>query len=80
MSDESARLLGARDGLVSALLKVRGQINAIDGRYAPPIHPHHTRKRAQRDAVLRPLREVERQIERMRVDCVNAYADTGADQ
>lgn len=74
-SDENRhRLLGARDGLISALLMVRNEITRIDGRYAPTINPRHIRKRAARDAVLKPLRDIERRIEKECSDVREAYS------
>lgn len=66
------RMLGTRDGLAHALVWVRGQINAIDGPYRQ-IDQRHTRKRAARDAVLRPLKELESRIAEAHADCVAAY-------
>jgi hypothetical protein len=67
------RILGARDGYVSALIWVRSQIYAIDGRYAPGIHPRHKRKRSARDAVLRPLKELEARLNEAQQDAIAAY-------
>lgn len=71
--DGDLRMLGARDGLVSALLWVRGHISNIDGPYAPRIDPRHIRKRAARDAVLRPLKELEERIAKSYADTNEAY-------
>lgn len=70
------RILGARDGLATALVWVRGQINSIDGRYAPGIHPRHTKKRAARDAVLRPLKELESRLAASAEEAAGAYEKT----
>lgn len=56
--DGLSRLLGHRDGIVTALLEVRKQISSIEYRYQH-ISPRHTRKIAKRDAMLQPLRELE---------------------
>lgn len=71
--DGDVRMLGTRDGLAHALVWVRGQINAIDGEYAPRIDPRHKRKRAARDAVLRPLKELEARIDESQKRCFAAY-------
>lgn len=73
MSDGDMRMLGTRDGLVHALIWVQNQINAIDGQYAPRIDPRHKRKRAARNAVLRPLKELEARIAKAHKECGAAY-------
>ena len=73
MSDGDLRMLGCRDGMAHALIWVRGQIAAIDGGYAPKIDPRHTRKRKQRDAVLRPLKELEQRMAQSHAEIVAAY-------
>lgn len=67
------RMLGTRDGLMHALVWVRQHIGAIDGTYAPRIHPRHKRKRAARDAVVRPLRELEQRLAKSVEDTKAAY-------
>lgn len=62
LRDGDLRMLGARDGLAHALIWVRESIGRIDGLYAPRIHPLHIKKRAARDAILRPLKELEARI------------------
>lgn len=74
--DGDLRMLGANDGFAHALILVRNQIASIDGRYAPPIHPLHVRKRAQRDAVLKPLREIESRLAEWHRDTRAAYDKT----
>lgn len=71
--DGDMRMLGTRDGLVHALIWVQNQINSIDGQYAPRIDKRHKRKRAARDAVLRPLKELESRIAEAHRNCVAAY-------
>lgn len=56
------RMIGTRDGLVHALLNVRDIIQRYDGPYAPKIHARHTRKLAERERILEPLRALERRI------------------
>lgn len=59
MGDGDLRMLGARDGLVSGLLAVRAEIRA---RMYYPIDRRYTRKIAAREAILRPLRDVEKRL------------------
>jgi hypothetical protein len=70
------RMLGARDGFAHALILVRHYIRVIDGSYAPRIHPRHVRKRQRRDAVLRPLKEIERRLAKSHAETQAAYALT----
>ena len=69
--DEAMRVLGARDGYIGALLKVRTQIGNIT--HYQPIDPRHVRKIAAREKLLRPLRELERLFEEQRVACQKSY-------
>lgn len=71
--DGDLRMLGARDGLSHALVWVRNQIDSIDGRYAPRIHPLHRRKRSHRDNVLRPLKELEARLAKGLAETQAAY-------
>jgi hypothetical protein len=59
--DGDLRMLGARDGLVTALLDVRNEIANLDGPYRK-INPRHTSKIEQRDRDLAPLRRIERHL------------------
>lgn len=73
MDDEGdLRILGSRDGLVHALIKVRQHIGAIDNQYNK-IDPRHVRKRAARDAVTHPLKEVAQYLDQAQKDCQAAY-------
>jgi hypothetical protein len=74
--DGDFRMLGARDGFAQALIWVRGKIAAIDGRYSPRIHPRHIHKRAARDAVLRPLKELEARLVQSHAKTKAAYEKT----
>lgn len=76
MKDGDLRILGARDGYAHALIDVRHQIGLIDGTYAPRILPHHKKKRAARDAILRPLKDLERKFAQSHADCQAAYHET----
>lgn len=71
--DGDLRMLGARDGLAHALIWVREHIRRIDGLYAPRIEPRHTRKRSSRDAVLRPLKELEAMLAKGHSETQAAY-------
>lgn len=75
-TDGDLRMLGASDGLSHALILVRGKIENIDGRYSPGIHPKHVRKRAARDAVLRPLKELEARLAASHAETLAAYDKT----
>lgn len=57
--DDAMRLVGHRDGLVSALLQVRRQITGIKYRFEH-TPKWHVKKLALRDAMLAPLLEAER--------------------
>ena len=74
--DGDMRMLGAVDGYAHALIDVRQQIGIIDGIYAPRILPHHKKKRAARDAILRPLKDLERKFAQMHADTRAAYQRT----
>ena len=69
---ERDRLLGHRDGIVTALLQVRTMIGAVQYRYQH-TSPHHTKKLAKRDAILQPLRDLERILDDKRHGCQTAY-------
>jgi hypothetical protein len=78
-TEGDSRMLGACDGMASALIWVRQHINAIDGPYARRIEPRHRRKRAARDAVLRPLKELEARLLEAHGKTLDAYRKTSAD-
>lgn len=71
--EEATRVLGARDGYIHALLRVRAQIGYIAGPYSPGIHPRHVRKLAERERRLRPLRELEKIFEESHRACQASY-------
>lgn len=73
VSDGDLRMLGTRDGLSHALIWVRQHIAIIKGPYSPRIHPRHTRKLKAREAVLRPLLELEARIAKSHADTQEAY-------
>lgn len=73
LSDGDLRMLGARDGLSHALIWIRDQIARIDGHHALRIGPRHIRKRAARNAVLLPLRELEARIAKSLAEMQTAY-------
>lgn len=57
--DGDLRMLGAVDGFCHALIDVRNQIGYLTYH---PIDPRHRRKIKARDAILRPLRELEKKL------------------
>ena len=71
--DAASRMLGAVDGFAHALINVRAQIASLNGRYAPMINPHHTRKLQRRADILRPLLAVESYLVKSHADCQAAY-------
>lgn len=71
--DALNRLLGARDGYIHSLLAVRGMIQRFHGQYTGQFHPRHTKKIERRDAITKPLRELECQIENDLRRCSEAY-------
>lgn len=71
--DALNRLLGARDGYIHSLLAIRGVIGRFHGQYTGQFHPRHVRKIAHRDAVTKPLRDLEAQIEADMRRCQEAY-------
>lgn len=71
--DALSRLLGARDGYIHSLLTVRMMINRFDSIYTGRFHPRHVRKIAQRDAITKPLREVEARLVTDLKNCSEAY-------
>jgi hypothetical protein len=73
------RMLGTRDGLVHALIWVRNEIISIDGPYRK-LDPRHTRKRAERDAVLRPLKALEARLAEAHKNCQAAYDKSCAER
>jgi len=73
MADGDLRMLGAVDGYCHALIDVRQQIGALT---YYPIDPRHKRKIAARDAVLRPLRELEEKFAKNHAQCREAYHKT----
>ena len=64
------RILGARDGLVTALLKVRNQIKHFT---YYPIDPRHVRKIADRERILAPLRTLERILDDAQKACQASF-------
>lgn len=60
--DEHMRLIGARDGCVHAIVKLKRAISF--GTEYPPIDPRHTRKIKAQEDRLRIPREVLQQLER----------------
>jgi hypothetical protein len=71
--DALSRLLGTRDGYVHSLLAIRATIHRFHGQYTGQFHPRHVRKIARRDAITKPLRELEKQIEADMIRCRDEY-------
>lgn len=72
--DDQMRLLGARDGFASALVKLRmGYIGPLVGPCSPRIDPRHVKKLAAREARLKPLRELEAWLLEQHKACMNKY-------
>lgn len=71
--DALSRLLGACDGYIHAMLKVRNAIGRFDGPYTGRFHPRHVRKIAERDAITKPLRELAATMEADLRECQEAY-------
>lgn len=76
--DENMRLLGARDGYIGALLKVRGQIANIT--HGQSIDPRHVRKLAAREKMLAPLRTLERLFDEQRAECQRVYRERSGER
>jgi hypothetical protein len=75
-SDEAkARLLGACDGMVDCLVKLKLKIAQFDGPYSGRFPAHHIRKIERRDDIVRPMRELYRQIERDLRACQAKYQE-----
>ena len=71
--DALSRLLGACDGYAHSLVAIRTMIARFDGAYAGRFDPRHVRKIAQRDAVTKPLRELDSRLEADLRRCQEAY-------
>lgn len=72
-SDGDLRMLGVRDGFAHTMIRVRNIIGQIDGLYSQRIDARHVRKRAARDAVLRPLKELDTWLTEQHASVVVAY-------
>lgn len=70
-TDEAlSRLLGARDGYIHALAAIRLKIGHIT---YYPIDKRHVRKIAEREAILKPLRELDAKLQDDLNGCKVAY-------
>lgn len=69
-NNDALRILGARDGYVHALLRVRTEIGNIN---AWPIHPLHINKIANRNKHLEPLKRLEQWFAQRAEDCREEY-------
>lgn len=72
MTDQDARLLGSRDGLITAVLVVRREIGQLVERRRLTSE-YHVRKLAALDATLSLLRRLGRQFDEALRECSNAY-------
>jgi hypothetical protein len=68
-----SRLLGACDGYAHVLVNIRLAIGRLNDQYAPSIHPRHVRKLERRNAILKPLRELDASVEADLRRCQAAY-------
>ena len=71
-TDGDMRMLGAVDGFAHVLVWLRTAIGQINDPYRP-IDPRHVRKLAAREAILRPLRELEQRVAKSHSDTREAY-------
>lgn len=77
MGEGDLRMLGACDGYAHALASLRMHIIApIDGPYSPGIHPHHTRKLAEKRRRLEPLLRFEAWLKERHSETMAAYRKT----
>lgn len=77
--DGDMRMLGVLDGTVHALINVRNEINSLAGRYSKKINPHHTQLIARRDAILAPLKRLEKYLDKQ-IDAIKAAYDTSCSE
>jgi len=68
--DALSRLLGACDGYIHAIVDIRLRIGHLKYYH---IDPRHVRKIAQRDSVIKPLRDLEAKLEADLRRCQAAY-------
>lgn len=68
-------MLGARDGLLHALVALKVAIGQIEHRYEG-TPPQHVRVLAQRERILRPLREVRDRLKKDHDETLAAYKKT----
>lgn len=73
MSDD-ARLLGARDGLVSGMLMLRREIGSVKNRLQG-MPDHWTKKRASLLEILTMLQRMDAELDRHRHACAKAYRE-----
>lgn len=73
-TDEAlSRLLGVCDGYIHGLLAVRMMIRRFDSIYTGRFNPRHTRKIERRDAITKPMREIEAKLEADLRSCRETY-------
>ena len=71
--EEIARVLGARDGYIAALVEVKQMIARFDGPYRGRFNPRHVRKIAERNSITAPLRELAKSFDDHQKSCQKAY-------
>jgi hypothetical protein len=69
------RMLGVVDATAHALLDVQNEIKHFYNRYRP-INPRHVRKIAEREAIVAPLRRLERHLIDMHEKCQARYQES----
>ena len=74
--DGDLRMLGARDGLASALVHLRCQTMASLKQERQRLDPRHVRKIAENERRLRPLLELDRWLETQVGEVDKAYKKT----
>lgn len=77
MDEQSARFLGSRDGLITAVIAVRREISQlVERRRLTPVR--HVRRLARIDETLALLRRLESQFDTAHKECSKAYQDRQA--
>lgn len=74
MSDDDARLLGHRDGVVTAMLVIRREIAARSEQLRMTPR-HHVRKRAAMEDVLAMLRKMDGELDRRQRENRDAWRE-----
>lgn len=77
--DGIMRMLGSRDGLLHALVLVEAVIERYHGPYRGNFNPKHTRKIAERDAIVGPMREIAKILDTNMRECLRVYEKNHAE-